>query len=408
MDNSIASLARVLIWPGIFVLFGLMFLWAWALERRRPYLLLLALGCTVFASAAASQILGWPSGTGPNAIFSGFLYTVAVLATAEGMLLRSGKRLGLRLDGAILCAVTGLLWYFCYVAPNLLARIYVQNFGYGAILLMAALRLRSLRHERLVDRLLFWTLFGFSVQFFPRTIITVGFSAPGSLEAFRTSLFWNVLQFSLAIFGAGLAFLLLTAALTDVMDDLRRERDSDPLTGALNRRGLDERLKHLLRKRSGTSVSVIVCDIDHFKSVNDRFGHSAGDEVLRSFAQLLKVNVRSQDLVVRTGGEEFTIILPDADEDQAAEVAERIRAEFQVAPFEFSSGTRVMTASFGIAQLSAKETVEAAMERADQRLYAAKAGGRNTVVGPGSSEKTAHAGSHVRSSLSIAAGGLRA
>lgn len=381
MDNSVASLARVLIWPGIFVLFGLMFFWAWALEKTRHYLQLLSFACIVFACALGSQILGWPSGTGPNAIFSGVLYTTAVLAAVEGMLLRSGKRFGLRFDGLVLCVITGLLWYFCYVTPNLLVRIYIQNFGYGAILLIAAVKLRALRHERLVDRLLFWVLFGFAVQFFPRTVITLGLSAPATLEAFRASLFWNVLQFSLAIFGAGLAFVLLTAALTDVMDDLRQERDSDPLTGALNRRGLDGRLKHLLRVKESAPVGVVVCDIDHFKSINDRFGHGAGDDVLRALGRLLKRVVRPQDLVVRTGGEEFTIILPDADEGHAGDVAERIRVEFQAMLFEFLPAGQVVTASFGTAQWSREESFDEVVERADARLYEAKASGRNRVVG---------------------------
>jgi len=380
MDNSVAALARTLIWPGIFVLFGLMFFWAWALEKRRHYLLALSAASVVFAVALWSQIGGWPRGIGPNAVFSGLLYTVAVLTAAEGMLMRSQKRLGIRFDGSALCVTMGLLWYFCYVAPSLLARIYIQNFAYGAILLMAALYLRALRYGRLVDRLLFWVLFGFSIQFFPRTIITLGLSAPTSLEAFKASLFWNALQFSLAIFGVGLAFVLLIAALTDFVEDLRRERDSDPLTGVWNRRGLDERLKGLPRRRDVTPISLIVCDLDHFKSVNDHLGHGAGDDVLRTFARLLRTNVRSGDLVVRNGGEEFAIILVDANEDEAADLAERIRAELEMTPFSFQSADRTVTASFGTAQWLAEEELATAIERADARLYEAKVGGRNRVV----------------------------
>ncbi|WP_168879871.1 GGDEF domain-containing protein [Rhizobium sp. P28RR-XV] len=230
-------------------------------------------------------------------------------------------------------------------------------------------------------------------------------SAPSSIEAFKASLFWNVLQFSLAIFGTGLAFLVLTAALTDVVHDLRRERDSDPLTGALNRRGFEERMGHLLRRRSIVTISAIVCAVDHFKSVNDRFGHSAGDQVLQRFAELLKASVREEDLLVRTGGEEFTIVLPNAIEDDAAGIAEYIRAQLQAMPFEFQRGTRVVTASFGIAQLMAEEDFEAMIARADARLYEAKTGGRNKVVSAksGTSSAASLADDQVRNLRSLLA-----
>ena len=101
-----------------------------------------------------SQIFGLPPGIGPNAVVSGALYTSAVLAVAEGVLLRSQKRFGWRLDVGVVCLLTLALAWFFYIDRNLLARIYIQNFGYGAILLVAALKLRSLVGGRLVDKAL--------------------------------------------------------------------------------------------------------------------------------------------------------------------------------------------------------------------------------------------------------------
>lgn len=381
MDSFFADLARALIRPGIFLLFGIVFLWVWGLERKRPWILYVAVACLALAAAMVSHYLAWPGGIAPSAVFSGLLYTVAVLAACEGLLLRAGRRFGLRFDCAMLALLTGLIWYFMYVTPSLWTRIYIQNFGYGALLLLTTFRLAGLRHGRLTDRVLFWVLLGFSVQFFVRTSLTLGLSTPESGAAFIASPFWNSLQLSLTVFGAGLAFVILIAAVTDMMEDLRRERDSDPLTGTLNRRGLDEQVRRVFRKAGPVPASVVVCDIDHFKSINDTFGHDAGDRVLQAFGSLLKESVRPQDVVARTGGEEFSILLTGVGENDAIEIANRIRRRFKSMAFEFEAGTRLVTASFGVAERQPGELFSMTTKRADERLYKAKKTGRNRVVG---------------------------
>lgn len=112
----------------------------------------------LFAMGAASQILHCPVDIGLNAMVSGALYTTAVLMAVEGVLLRSERSLGLGANIAIFVVFWGLLWYFFYVDRNLIARIYIQNFGYGIILLVAAYRLSGLAGGRLGDRILFWSL----------------------------------------------------------------------------------------------------------------------------------------------------------------------------------------------------------------------------------------------------------
>lgn len=222
-----------LVAPGVLSVFGLAFLWAWSIERKRDYLLLLAAACFCFGIGSVSQAMQLPSDPGRNALVSGVFHTLAVLLTAEGVLRRSGKKLGLAVDIAIFIGVILLLWYFFYEHRSVVARVYVQNFGYGAVLLVTTVMLRPLAAGRPVDRALFWFMFFFAVLFFPRTILTMGLTDPGGLKAFAGSSFWLMLQLSLAIFGSGLGFTILAAALTDVMDDLRRERDTDPLTGVL-------------------------------------------------------------------------------------------------------------------------------------------------------------------------------
>ncbi|KQW44436.1 MULTISPECIES: GGDEF domain-containing protein [unclassified Ensifer] len=275
--------------------------------------------------------------------------------------------------------ITALLWYFYYIRPNLLVRIYVQAFGYGLILAAAAWRIRALRHGRLVDRVLFWVVAVVAIHFFPRTWLTFGTDATASIEAFGASLFWNMMQLLIAAAGTALAFALLAAALTDVMDDLRRERDVDPLTGVLNRRGLEERVARLFRN-AGAPLSLILCDIDHFKAINDAHGHAAGDRVLATFAGVLRDSVREAYLVARIGGEEFAILLPGMDVDAAMAVAECIRERLAIHRFPVLGATESVTASFGLAQRDGSERFQAFSARADARLYRAKREGRDRVV----------------------------
>jgi two-component system cell cycle response regulator len=159
---------------------------------------------------------------------------------------------------------------------------------------------------------------------------------------------------------------------------------TDSLTGLHNRRYMEGHLRTLVSEaiRTGRSLSMLVADIDHFKTVNDTYGHDAGDAVLKEFSVRLKRNTRGVDLACRLGGEEFVIIMPDTDLERAYQIGERLRA--CVASDEFAidrtQSVRV-TASVGIGTLeSPQDTPESMFKRADNALYTAKRRGRNRVV----------------------------
>jgi len=159
---------------------------------------------------------------------------------------------------------------------------------------------------------------------------------------------------------------------------------TDPLTDALNRRALTERLNAELERarRYDSTVTLLMIDIDHFKRINDTYGHLVGDDVLMALAALLQHEVRSVDLVARYGGEEFVIVLPETREDGAVAFAERIRERIEIHAFSLDAGpTLQVTASIGVATFPAPRvaTVEDLFMRADQALYRAKAEGRNRV-----------------------------
>lgn len=164
----------------------------------------------------------------------------------------------------------------------------------------------------------------------------------------------------------------------------------DPLTGADNRRNMDSRLQAEIAfaQRHRRPLSVILLDIDHFKSVNDRYGHPAGDAVLKSVAGVVRGQLRTEDAFARYGGEEFVIVLRDTTVVQAALVAERVREKIAKTSIEIGGGAINVTVSAGCAALACSlgTSTEDLIGVADKRLYKAKRGGRNRVV---SSDDTA-------------------
>jgi len=157
----------------------------------------------------------------------------------------------------------------------------------------------------------------------------------------------------------------------------------DPLTGLNNRRSTLEELQHRfdLSQRHNRPLAVIMCDLDHFKLINDTLGHGAGDLVLEEFGQRVKSNLRTTDLAGRIGGEEFLLILPETDMEGAQLLAERLRAATGEVPFELPPDSLRVTCSLGVAQRTGEDRDGGAlMARADGALYAAKRAGRDQVL----------------------------
>ncbi len=152
----------------------------------------------------------------------------------------------------------------------------------------------------------------------------------------------------------------------------------DSLTGLANRHLFEEVLRRELDRyyRYGNTFSLIVFDLDHFKAVNDTFGHIAGDEVLVRTAQIAKTLIRNTDLLVRWGGEEFAILLPETDISQAVIVAEKIRAAFEI---NYHDNVGVVTASFGVSEIQSGDQYSSFFDRADKALFNAKESGRNQI-----------------------------
>jgi len=165
--------------------------------------------------------------------------------------------------------------------------------------------------------------------------------------------------------------------------DLARLAATDPLTDLSNRRYFLEHAELEVERvrRFGAAAAVMMFDLDHFKSVNDTYGHAMGDQALRCLAQACKAAIRQIDVLARLGGEEFIVMLPGINAADACEVAEKLRALVSETPIEEGQNRIKLTASFGVAEIwPSDQRIDDAMSRADSALYAAKRAGRNRVM----------------------------
>ena len=190
----------------------------------------------------------------------------------------------------------------------------------------------------------------------------------------------------IARLSTGKRIVTLERSLRNANEENRRLSITDPLTGAYNRRYLMEQLPREIERaaRYGRQLSVIMCDVDYFKKINDGYGHLVGDEVLKWFVSNLQKAVRASDWVARYGGEEFVVVLPETGVANAGIAAEHLRAQVASILFSGQSVNFPVSASFGASgwkdAVPGGATLDALMAKCDAGVYASKAGGRNRVT----------------------------
>ena len=198
-------------------------------------------------------------------------------------------------------------------------------------------------------------------------------------EHFRT-VFHHVLLASIVVLVTR-AFGVLMLANAHITTELRHFAEHDPLTGIYNRRSfgilLDKSIR--LMRRMNSPLSLLALDLDHFKRINDSWGHGVGDQALRHFVRLASEHLRHEDVIGRMGGEEFVILLPNTGLEAASGVAERLRALIEAQPLAGPRGPIVLTVSIGVTLVARDEAQDSALERVDEAMYQAKSNGRNRV-----------------------------
>ncbi|WP_342642607.1 GGDEF domain-containing protein [Rhodoligotrophos ferricapiens] len=305
------------------------------------------------------------------------LLSLSLVLFCEGVLRRKGRSLGARLClGGLLCiaALAGIA-AVTEMRPTLaIQALYAAN---CVLVLHAVWRLLDQRQASASDRLIFWALLALALQLLAHIVFPISFGPVVSLfENARLAFTADLAQ---AVTGIIVSAMVLIATTTEIIHDLRNDRDTDPLTQVLNRRGFEERGGDLIARKSNLPAAMIACDIDHFKRINDTYGHSAGDAVLRSITATLLEQTKPSDLIGRVGGEEFAILLPGTSGDDAALLAEAIRKRIECRTFPALAPRTRITASFGVAEYRPGDTVWDMFTRADSLLYEAKAAGRNRI-----------------------------
>jgi diguanylate cyclase (GGDEF)-like protein len=199
-------------------------------------------------------------------------------------------------------------------------------------------------------------------------------------ETFSNSIWVTVFAIELVLYAVGTVFVIFMLVSERTVTAHKNAASMDPLTGMFNRRGFAEATSRVIEREAngGRPVTVMIFDIDHFKSINDRFGHPAGDEILKLFAAVVVNSLRISDLSGRIGGEEFAALLPCSLEE-AVIVAERVREAFEGSGIVDDTGPVATTVSIGVAGGPAGTELEVLLAAADTALYQAKRSGRNRV-----------------------------
>jgi diguanylate cyclase (GGDEF)-like protein len=367
----------------ITALLGLFLLYLWIQDRSVRALGWWAAAYLIGGFAVALWMIGpalssaWPEDVAP-----------AVLFVCCGMIWSGARKFHNR-DALPLAVFTGAaVWLLASYLPALTvghsARVVLSSLIIAAYAVLTAFELKRERRKAesaRVRAIVFPILHG---AIFLSPILTLsllpetGFDNGAGLSKSSFALF----ALLTLLYVVGTAFIVVVMAKEHVVMLHKTAAMTDPMTGLFNRRGFQEAAQRLIemQARKGEPVTVLMFDLDHFKSINDRFGHAVGDEALKVFARTAASNMRSADVLGRLGGEEFSAILP-GDVDMAFNVAERVRAAFDIAGEEIANITMRATVSIGAAATPAKYAhLEALIARADSALYKAKTGGRNRVV----------------------------
>jgi diguanylate cyclase (GGDEF)-like protein len=360
------------------LLLGLLLLIAWTQERI-PALGWWGAAYLIGAFSGAIWRFGDLTGSELLAGIANILLFVTVGMIWSAARLFQGRRVrwGLMFLGATVWLVA---WMFPAFVHSAAARMFVSSLIVASYTFLIAVELWRERRKSLLRRwpaLLVPMLQG-AIFLFPVALATL--SQDGNVFRGLARVWISVFVVEIVLYVVGAAFIVLILAKDRSVRFYKMAAATDPLTGVLNRRGFFQGAAIVMdrNRRSLAPVSVLAFDLDHFKSINDRWGHAAGDSVLQLFATVARKTMRAGDVIGRVGGEEFVAILPGTLADAAA-VAERVRAAFAAAGAEPDGRQIAATASAGVACGSPLATVEALMARADAALYRAKMNGRDRV-----------------------------
>ncbi|MBW6419879.1 GGDEF domain-containing protein [Rhizobium sp. XQZ8] len=284
------------------------------------------------------------------------------------------------------------VWALCFLVASILLDVVIYElprstaihaFSYQTpfalvILTSAAVVFRSSRRLP-IDRALGGLLAATGLHFFAKAAFAVIAGSGATARDYINTNYALISQSSTAVLVVAVGLTMLSVLVLEIMADERSKSEKDALSGLANRRGFENGVNVAISAASGRPHTVVICDLDHFKRVNDTYGHHAGDLVIQAFADLLQASAARNAVIGRIGGEEFALFLPNTTVDMAVLLAQALRSGTLGISIAALPESLTVTASFGVAELAEGGTLADAMRDADMALYEAKRSGRNRV-----------------------------
>ena len=325
-----------------------------------------------------------PLQTAPQLAYAGGFtaFLGAVTAVTIGIARRYQHKLSWPLLGLTCAAAVAASWFSYDLGRDSILRMYLYQAPYALMQGLGALIIFRAKRRQAMDVALL-VLFSLSAMHFlgkPLLALATGGSGATAQQYIGTN--YALYSQSLgAVLQVGTGLLMLMLLVRDMLMEITAKSETDTLSGLYNRRGFDERAEPGLAaaRKTGQPASLVVCDLDHFKRVNDTWGHDTGDRVIEAFAGILGGAAPQRATASRFGGEEFVVFLPGANLLGARLFAESVRSAFAALPIEGMAEPTRFSASFGVAECRPQEGLSDVRRRADAALYEAKKSGRNRV-----------------------------
>lgn len=370
-----------LINPIIALIFSVTFLIFWTRDKERHYTLKIALSYFLMGCGFLAAHLIPIGQTLLNITSTNIVFATAAILLVCAVSERIEQKPAIR-EMIILSAVGVTLGFiFQMTTQTLTLSLLTVNVMIGSIFAIGAWHVRANRHKGGIETVIFWLFVLVAFQFFIRPVITFSTHEAIIPLNYRQSEYWVTTNFTAALFSVVCAMIFIAACTNDFIEQIKQASNTDLLTGLKVRKAFDEECQGLLLKHARTPLplTMIVTDIDHFKRVNDAYGHQCGDMVISAFGKLITQLTRKTDLAGRIGGEEFCIILWNADEKGGMLIAESLRSALCTIPIDNLPEHERVSASFGVSTYRQGETFLEWFARTDRALYMAKNSGRNCV-----------------------------
>ncbi|MEL6542301.1 MAG: GGDEF domain-containing protein [Pseudomonadota bacterium] len=400
-----------LLTPLMALLFAATFIVFWKAGRMKRHVLGFGLGYICFAVGfLLTHFL--PSEAIYTFHATQFCYSLGCVLFLGSACERVGQTLHLPLIIGIYALNAVVLALAISVTDDAGPRLILLNMGYGAMYTVGLTSLLAAQRRTLPDMAIVFLIAFSACDFFVRPSLSVMFEQTIPAAQYKESVYYSLIGLVLGVKSIMGAMILIGATIVEWTISLRESSEKDSLTGLHNRAAFEEAMQVTIPRAYNEKrpFSLVVADIDHFKQVNDIWGHQAGDKAISDFGELIGEMIRGCDIAGRIGGEEFCIAVWNCPNEPAERLADRIRRAFAQLKHEGLGDDIRVTASFGIATAQEGESYERLFARADAALYEAKSSGRDCVVNadkaPNAGAGPASASSSSKQLSAMQSGGL--